>query len=213
MPAITGYKQVSLKELVNTFNRIGESGELKAAAILSTFSCPLNPDVEDFIRSKAIEFSKQGIAATHLVFASYQDQVVLVGYYALANKPVCIKGSELNSNWRSKMSRFAKYDVDSKRYYIALPLIGQLGKNFCNDYNKLITGAELLQMALDKIRETQYIMGGKITYLECEDKPKLIDFYKANGFIPFANRNITRGELGLSDSQYLVQMLRYFPDK
>lgn len=213
MPAFTGYKQVSLKELIKTLDQNGENGEAKAAAILSAFSCPLNPDVEDFIRHKAIEFSKQGLAATHLVFTSYQDQVTLIGYYALANKPVCIKGSELNSRWRSRMSRFAKYDADLKHFYIALPLIGQLGKNFSNGCNKLISGAELLQMAFDKIQETQSILGGKIAYLECEDKPKLIEFYKSNGFLPFANRNLSGGELGLSDSRYLVQMLRYFSDK
>ena len=51
---------------------------------LSDFSCPLNADVEDFLKFKAIEFSRQGLAQTHLVMASYRDKPVLVGYFAMA---------------------------------------------------------------------------------------------------------------------------------
>lgn len=207
MSSLTGFVQVNLMDLVE------EIGEDKASGILSSFSCPLNADVERFLRTNAILFAKMGIAATHLVFSSYRNETVLVGYYSLANKIVIIKGNELNSRWRKRLGQFARYNVETKQYNIALPLIGQLGKNFNNGYNKLITGDELLAMACEKIKNLQSIMGGKLAYLECEDTPRLIEFYRANGFERFANRILDRDELQTGDKPYLVQMLRYFSSK
>lgn len=203
---MTGYWQANLRDMIEVM------GEAAVRDELSRFSCPMNPDVEMFIRDKAIEFGKHGFAATHLVYRSFQDKPVIVGYYALANKSVTIKGSNLNSKWRSRMNRFANYDPEIKQYQIALPLIGQLGKNYFNEYDKLITGDILLSFACQKIRDTQMIMGGRMAYLECEDKSKLIEFYTRNGFHRFANRNLDRDEIGHDTSKYLVQMLRYFKE-
>lgn len=204
MEMLSGYKQVNLKWLID------ETGESEAQKILSGFSCPKNPDVESFLKEKAIIFSKQGISATHLVFTSYQQKPVLIGYYALANKTVTIKGRNLNSRWRHRLNRFSSYDQDLSQYYIALPLIGQLGKNFLNGYNALITGDELLKMACDKIRDFQLSMSGKMAYLECEDIPELTGFYERNGFFRFSNRNLDKDETSGMKTPYLVQMLKYF---
>ena len=51
-------------------------------------------------------------------------------------------------------------------------------------------------------------LGGRFVYLECEDKPKLIDFYAENGFCEFDRRPLDRDETDLS-GDYLVQMLKY----
>ena len=208
MPELTGYKQFTLKELIAADN----VGEEIAKRILSGYSCPLNRDVEDFLRNKAIEFTKQSLAATHLVFTSYKGEAVLVGYYTLSNKPVSIRPCDLTASWRKRLSRFAKYEPLLKRYFLALPLIGQLGKNFTNGYDRLITGDELLKMACDAIQETQVILSGKMAYLECDDVPELVDFYTSNGFRAFAHRNRNHDEHDGGITPYLVQMLRYFND-
>ena len=202
---MTGYWQVNLMDMIEV------RGEAVVKDELSHFSCPLNQDVEMFIKEKAIEFSRQGYSATHLVYRSYKQAPVLVGYYALAYKSVCIKSSVLNSKWRHRLHRFATYDPDLKQYQIALPLIGQLGKNFAHNYNTLISGDDLLGIACTKIRQTQLAFGGKMAYLECEDKPRLIEFYERNGFYQFAHRNLDRDEIGHDTSRYLVQMIKYFP--
>lgn len=88
-------------------------------------------------------------------------------------------------------------------------LIGQLSKNFFDNYNELITGDELLKLACDKVKVIQGEIGGRIVYLECEDDPKLIDFYSSNGFVKFGKRKLDRDELGLMQGEYLVQMLKY----
>ena len=189
---------------------VSESGEEQVKEILSGFLCPLNPDVEQFMHEKALMFARNNFATTYLVFMSYKKEPVLVGYYALAIKPVVIKAKTLNSDWRRRLRRYADYDEELKQFSVALPLIGQLGKNFANDYNKLITGDELLQAACDTVHSIQWMTSGKMAYLECEDIPALTEFYERNGFYRFANRNLDRDELEHNKGKYLVQMIRYF---
>lgn len=207
MPELTGIWQVNLHEM------IAELGEEQTKKLLSGFLCPDNPDVESFLREKAILFANQGYAATHLVFMSHKEQPVLVGYYALAIKTVVIKGTALSSKWRSRLRRYADYDEELKQFMLALPLIGQLGKNYANNYNTLITGDELLQLACDKVRSLQIMASGKMVYLECEDIEPLTSFYERNGFYRFANRNLDGDERDTSKTAYLVQMLKYFSSK
>lgn len=81
---MTGFGGINLKDMIS------EIGEKEVKSILSDFSCPLNADVEHFLKHTAIEFAKQGIASTYLIMASYQNKYVLVGYFSLANKIFCI---------------------------------------------------------------------------------------------------------------------------
>lgn len=203
---MSGYIGINLRDLLND-DTIGEDAVKK---LLSSFYCPLNPDVERFLHSNAIEFSKQGLASTHLIMASYKNEYVLCGYFALAIKSFCLDKSAIpNANWRRRLNKFARFDNKVQRYIISAPLIGQLGKNFANNYNELITGDELLFLALNKVRELQYIAGGKIVYLECEQKESLISFYLRNGFVNFGERNLDRDETSVMSGESLIQMLRY----
>jgi hypothetical protein len=61
-------------------------------------------------------------------------------------------------------------------------LIGQLGKNYTNGYNNVITGIELLWLALKKVLAIHQDVGGRVVFLECSDHPKLKNFYETNGF-------------------------------
>ena len=67
----------------------------------------------------------------------------------------------------------------------------------------------MLKIALDKVKQTQLILGGKFVYLECENKPILVQFYETNGFVKFGNRNLEREEMDRQSGQYLVQMLKF----
>lgn len=200
---IAGFVQVNLAEMIS------EIGEDRVKAILSDFSCPLNKDVEFYIRDKAIVFAKQGWATTHLVFASYKDTLVLVGYFTLVTKVIMIYKANMSKTLQKKISKFSQPDVSMKRYIMSAPLIAQLGKNFNKGYDKLITGDELLKLACDKVKSIQTDVGGKFVYLECEDKPQLIDFYTSNGFVNFGKRNLDKDETDVMSGGYLVQMLRY----
>lgn len=200
-----GFKIAKLDELIEAI------GEDKVKAILASYSCPVNTDIEDFLHNKAILFSNQGLAKTHLVFASYKKEAVLVGYFTLASKTFFIKRSPaIGSRLRSRLQKFARQINEVNGYEIAAPLIAQLGKNFTSNYNTLITGDELLKMACDKVKDIQSLMGGKVVYLECEDKPSLRAFYERNGFVAFDKRPLDKTDRDIFKSDHLVQMLKYF---
>lgn len=201
---MTGYIQINLATMLE------EIGENEVKNILSNFYCPLNPDVENFLKEKAIIFAKQGISSTYLVMASYKQEYVLVGYYTLANKFITVYRDNLRSKTLQKrIGKFSQYDKDLKRYTLSAPLIGQLGKNYYNSFNKQISGDELLYLALEKVKQMQMIVGGKIVYLECEDVDRLIDFYSSNGFVNFGQRKLEGDETKTLKGEYLVQMLKY----
>lgn len=196
------YKIINLKDIYNTF------GEDKTKEILKDYKCKLNLDVEYFLKEKAIEFSKQDISRTFLVLSEYKGRNVIVGYFAITNKATKIKKFVISKTKRKKILRYAEYNNESKGYNIALPLIGQLGKNYNNGYNKLISGDILLKFACDKIKQTQNIIGGRYVFLECEDIDKLKNFYEDNGFECFGKRNLEKDERDKNKGEYLLQMLR-----
>lgn len=197
-----GYKIINLKDIYNNL------GENKTKDILKDYECKLNSDVEYFLKEKAIEFSKQDISRTFIVMSQYKGKDVIVGYFAIANKATTIKKFILSNTKRKKIFKYAKYNSEIKGYNIALPLIGQLGKNYYNGYDKLITGDILLKFACDKIKETQDILGGRYVFLECEDNEKIKEFYESNGFECFGKRNLEKDEREKSTGVYLLQMLR-----
>lgn len=197
-----GYRLVNLQILIE------EVGDDKAKSVLSDFSCPLNPDVEGFLAKKAIEFSRQRLSQTHLVFTSYQGSVVLVGYFTLANKDMIVSTRHLKGKLKKRLSRFSTPMPEIKALRIPMPLIGQLGKNYNHGYNSLITGDRLLDMACEQVKKVQLVLGGRYVYLECEDKPALLEFYERNGFCQFEKRKLDSDETGLT-GEYLVQMLKY----
>lgn len=200
---MTGFKIVRLMELIE------EIGEDSAKAILSNFSCPLNPDVEKFLHTKALSFAAHGWAQTYLVFAPFQGNPVLVGYFALSVKTIGISRSAAKSNTtRRKIAKFATYDPHIEKYTLAANLIAQLGKNYHNGYNSLISGDELLYFACQKVALIQSLSGGRFVYLECEDVDRLHEFYSRNGFWEFDRRSLDKDETNIR-GDYLVQMIKY----
>lgn len=202
---MTGYIQISLRDMLS------EIGEDAVKKHLSNFSCPLNKDVERFLTrsSCAIEFCRQGIAQTTLVFTSFKGALVLIGYYTIALKNVIIPTATLSSSLRKRVAKFGTYDRLNKGYCIAMPLIAQLGKNYANNYNNLIRGDELLALACECVSHAQRVIGGRFTYLECEDTPKLVDFYSENGFVNFGRRLLDPDEQYDYSKNYLIQMIKY----
>lgn len=197
-----GYNIINLRDIYNVL------GENKTKNILKNYICELNNDVEYFLKEKAIEFSKQDISRTYIVMGKYKGKEVITGYFAITNKVTNIKKVVLSETKRKRLLKFATFDKESRSYSIALPLIGQLGKNYYNNYNTLISGEILLKMACDKIKETQDLIGGRFVFLECEDKPKLKEFYENNGFVCFGKRNLEKDERDKNKGDYLLQMLR-----
>lgn len=194
-------KQINILDMIKTY------GEDSCRAVLSTFMCPLNSDVEDFIHNKAVEFARQRIAVTFLVFMETEHESALVGYYTLANKFVSIAGTSLSKTMQKKIAKFSQYDKTLERFMVSMPLIAQLGRNFNPNLPFGIAGSDLLTLALQRVLDVEYLIGGKTVYIECNNQPKLFDFYSTAGFLAFDKRS---RQGSIDENDVLVQMLKYF---
>ncbi len=196
---------------MNLCNMIDQLGEDATKDILSSFSCPINKDIENFIKEKAIEFSKRTTAKTHLVFWETEDKeyIEFVGYYTITSKVISVDRTILSNTEAKKLKSQGVYDEIKQEYTISAPLIAQLGKNFSNGNDTLISGADLLQLAVNKIRKIQNEIGGRFMYLECEDNEKLLSFYKQHNFKIFGKRTLDRDETDVN-GEYLIQLFAMF---
>ena len=201
---MAGYSILSLSDI------LAEKGEDFCREILSTFSCPMNDDVERFLTKRsAIDFATQGVSQTFLVYASYKKKNVLCGYFTIANKYIVVNKHSVSGTLRRRLRKFAMPSAEKDDLVIMAPLIAQLGKNYANGYSELITGDELLKMAEDQMRLAQRIIGGKVVYLECEDIDRLKDFYSSNGYVEFGKRRLDKDERTEMCGTHLIQMLKY----
>ena len=156
-----------------------------------------------FLKKSAIEFTKKNQSVTYLVVSA--EDVRLLGYFTLALKPLTVRGETVSNTMKRKLLRISELDEKSDTYTMSAYLIAQLGKNFSESGGTEITGAELLKLAWDKIKEIQYLGGGVVTFLEAENEEKLLSFYRDNRFSQFDTRQTASDA---EESHELVQLLR-----
>lgn len=173
-------------EISNILDLVEIVGEDRVKGILSDFSCPKNTEVENFLRNNALQFAKEKIAITYLVF---NEDGEFVAYFTLTHKALEIDGTDLSNGVKSKLKKVSTCDEESETYLTSAFLIAQFGKNYSVPGN--INGTELMENALTKLQDIQWEIGGSVVYLECEKKQKLIDFYssEANHFTQFGERH------------------------
>ena len=123
---------------------------------------------------------------TYLV--CHKERKDLLGYFTLTAKAYSVKGTALNSENRRLVGRFA--EVDGNGFFnAAVYLIAQIGKNYAIPQSRRISGSDLLSLAIEKFANVKQAIGGKLVMVEREiDRPKLLDFYKANGFKSWTTR-------------------------
>ncbi len=195
------YRIINIRRYIGNENP--ELGEDELLQILSEFSCPMNPDVERFLKYSSIEFTKKNQSVTYLVFSVTDGK--LLGYFTLALKPLTVRGETVSNTVKRKLLRVSELDKKSDTYTMSAYLIAQLGKNYSENDGKMITGAELLELAWDKIKATQYMFGGMVTFLEAENEEKLLSFYRNNRFSQFDTRQTISDT---DEAHELVQLLR-----
>lgn len=179
-------------------------GEEQLHQVLSEFLCYTNMDVERFLKEQSIEFTKKNQSVTYLVFSN--EDAELLGYFTIAIKPISVKADAFSNTMRRKIARVGELDEETGTYTLSAYLIAQLGKNFANNANDKIIGDQLLQAAIDTIKELQYMAGGMVVFLEAEDKEKLMYFYEEkNGFKRFSVR---QGKPKDGEDHMLVQLLK-----
>ena len=180
-----------------------EAGEPELVRTISEFSCPQNPDVSNFLKKNAVEFTKKSQSVTYLVFSVESKE--LLGYFTLALKPLSVRGETVSKTMKRKLLRISELDEKSDTYTMSAYLIAQLGKNYAGGMEKKITGAELLELAWGIIERMQYLGGGLVVFLEANNEEKLLSFYNTNRFVQFDTR-LTASD---PENQHeLIQLLR-----
>ena len=202
MPENDKFFSVNIREYLALGND-EEAGEPALVELLSGFSSPKNKDVERFLKKSAIEFTKKNQSVTYLVVSA--EDVRLLGYFTLALKPLTVRGETVSNTMKRKLLRISELDEKSDTYTMSAYLVAQLGKNFSESGGTEITGAELLKLAWDKIKEIQYLGGGVVTFLEAENEERLLSFYRDNRFSQFDTRQTASDT---DEPHELVQLLR-----
>ena len=195
--------------ITNIDELLSNGSEEELQLFLSTYQNNLNKDIDNFLKYKAINFSKQGLAKTHIVIALYNDNPIIAGYFSLANKGFYVDTTSktLSNKMRSKLSRFVYIEKNIQQALVPAPLIAQIGKNTL--YPDMISGDDLISLACNKVKEAQNIIGGKFVYLECEDNAKLLQFYQRNNFTLFKRRRLDSDEQDDFQEKYLLHLIKF----
>lgn len=192
---------------LNILDLIDDIGVEETQKLLSDFSCNhhngCNEEIEIFLKKNAIEFAKQKISITYLVFSEKGE---ILGMYALTHKPIYVNEiDKLSKTTQKRINRFCYSNNDNEKMFLGSAfLIAQLSKNYDKRNQEKITGEKLIDMALNELRAVQRKVGGGIVFLECENNEKLIKFYTSehNLFVEYSRR------LSENDKKEYIQMLR-----
>lgn len=89
-------------------------------------------------------------------------------------------------------------------YALSAFLIGQFGKNYQHKDAPVPDGGKMMEAVLTILKHVQREIGGGVVYLECEEKPELLNFYQneKNRFRKFGER------LSEKENVNYIQMLR-----
>ena len=194
------FKKMSAVTTINLLDLVDAIGEDETKNLLSDFSCSKNQEIENYVRKNALDFARRKISMTHLVIA---DQGRLAAMFALTHKAIEISGEGLSKTTRSKLQRFAELDETADCFSVSAFLIAQFGKDDLAGCS--LSGDSLMASALDVLTAAQRNVGGGVVYLECENRPRLLEFYQSshNGFRPFGQR------FSEKDQVEYIQLLRF----
>ncbi len=188
---------------INILDLIDAIGGDEVDRVLSDFSCPKNPEIENFVKKNAVNFAKQKISVTHIALS---DDGELIGIFTLAHKALELNDENISESVRKKIRRYAKFNEATNSYTVSAFLIAQFGKNYADGKDALIDGDSLMESAMEILASVQHEVGGGIVYLECEDKPQLLSFYQN----PQNTFRIFRERYSESDRTKYIQLLRFF---
>jgi len=167
-------------------------GEDATNALLSTFVCTENKDIENFVRNNALTFAKQKISMTYLVVSESESDAAFSGIFTIMVKPISFSAEAIQTTAKRKyLSKFSSIEDEGNTMVLSSFLIAQIGRDSRVTREEL-PGYDLLDKAISVIRRAQKIIGGGVVYLECDSsKYGLLDFYQRDdiGFVKLDERS------------------------
>ena len=188
-------------KIINILDGIETFGEEVLKDVLSKFVSEKNSEIEEFIREKAIDFARQKLSITYLILNT--DNGVILGYFTLTHKSVILSSDGLSRTFQKKLAKYSRLDKDSGNYVVSAFLLAQLGKNYAVKADERISGKQMMRLVNDVLLDVQRRIGGGVIYLDCEDNPKLKDFYAGENFKEFADR------FSSEDDRKYIQFMRF----
>ena len=161
-------------------------------------------EIDNFIKKNAIDFAKRRVSITYLI--SDAADGALLGYFTLTHKSIIIVDvAGLSNTSKKKLAKYARLERDREieNYAVSAFLLAQFGKNYGLDKARRISGSEMMQIVMSVLLDIQRRIGGGIVYLDCEDTPKLKDFYLSENFKEFSDR------FSAEEGQKYIQFLRF----
>lgn len=156
------YLTVPLRQFLEWFD------EVEVQKRLSVFCCSRDRDREDFLHNKAILFEKKGMARTYL--ALMDDDIA--GYFTLSIR--CLRVPD-DQNVSISLSK--KMNIDPDNNVAQSYLLGQLGRA---DGSYKGMGADILEDAVELVKQANGIVGCRVVRVDCQDE--LIPYYEQHGF-------------------------------
>lgn len=186
-------------QIIQLCDLLEEFGEESVKKVLAEFLCPLNEDVEYFLKQKAILYENMQKSRTYLIFGIDDTKMLLIAYFTLTSLPITF--DESVSRKRKKAILGTGFEINNQ---LSAILIGQFGKNYKGGYDILITGKDLFDLAIYKVLLVNKLIGGRIIYLECEDRPKLRKFYESVGLELYSDE---KGNPIISETGLLMYLI------
>ena len=194
-------------QIVNVLDAIARLPEALLQGLLASFSCPPNVSIEHFLRHHAISCAKQRFAITYLIFNGEKE---IAGFFTLAHKPMFVDQKNLDGKYRRRVKQFCRqpssqfFPNSEERLLISTFLIAQLAKNAVELVGETVSGTQLLDFAWGIFENVQKAIGGGVISLECENQPKLLEFYQKYGFRKFGER------ISEATGEFYHQLLQVF---
>jgi hypothetical protein len=178
------YEFHRLKDLLDDYP------ENEVKALVLTFRCSLEPDVEHFLHLQAIDFENRHLSRTYLWIDSSKPQVI--AYFSLSLKSLELNLRNISLSQTKLRKLFYGFPPTKEEMEegvlkpLPVYLIGQLGRHE-EISPDVFPGEYILDTAKAKIKECFETVGCKLIIVEVldgdsETKQKLVEFYTRNGF-------------------------------
>ncbi|MBQ7421833.1 MAG: hypothetical protein IJV27_06825 [Prevotella sp.] len=149
---------------------------------INKFTCEKDPDIEFFLKERAIDFERISKSRTYLLCEREEfskGRLAILGYFTLSLKSLALS-KDLSVRQRKELDGFRGKLHGEPVQIISCYLIGQLAKNSAK--SAALCGADILNAAVSLSNMAATITGGRWVLVECHDKPQLINFYNNNSF-------------------------------
>ena len=183
----------------NILDMVEDMGEEEVLQDFDSFSSPMNPEIEQFLKHNAIIFAQKKMSVTYII--SDEEDGNILGYFTLANKALEFSKDAVSKGIAKKAERFGTLDESAGTFTVQSYLLAQFGKNYAVDDGKRVNASDLMEQVNRTIAMIQHMIGGGFIYLDVEktmnpgssdEKPyeKLIDIYRNKaGYAKFRERH------------------------